>query len=223
MRCCAAGWCGKAAPVEQEVEAADARDEDEAIGRRRGWLCVALGAVGAMQLAAVTGHLTENVAALPLLWVLPLAVYLLSFVVSFELPGLYRRALVVRLLVVMLASLGYLLSKTDVSLPIGIGIGFFLLELFAACWFCAAEIYALRPTGGRAAARFYLLLAAGGAGGTALVAIGFPLIFQGELRSAARVRGDGGGGALGDVAGWRGAARAVGGLDGRLPAADGAR
>ena len=173
------GWLvWHARPIDQEVAPAEARDEGEAIGRRRGWLCVALGAVGAVQLAAVTGHLTENVAALPLLWVLPLTVYLITFVVAFELPGLYRRALVVRLLVVMLASLGYLLSKTDVSLPIGIGIGFFLLELFSACWFCAAEIYALRPTGARAAARFYLLLAAGGAGGTALVTLMFPLIFR---------------------------------------------
>jgi len=153
-------------------------DTEETIGQRRGWMCIALGAAGAMQLAAVTGHLTENVAALPLLWVLPLVVYLLSFVVAFQLPATYRRAIVVRLLVVLLASLGYLLSKTDVSLPIALGIGFFLLELFIACWFCHAELYALRPRSARAAARFYLLLATGGAGGTIVVAIGFPLLLR---------------------------------------------
>lgn len=173
------GWLvwGAARETQKAPPAVGPADE-EAMGRRRGGMCVVLGAVGAMQLAAVTGHLTENVAALPLLWVLPLAVYLLSFVVAFELPGVYRRGMVVRLLVVMLASLGYLLSKTDVSLPIGLGIGFFLLELFTACWFCNAEIYALRPVGARAAARFYLLLAAGGALGTAVVAVGFPLVFR---------------------------------------------
>ncbi len=151
--------------------------EDE-IGRRRAWMCVALAAVGALQLVAVTEHLTENVAALPLLWVLPLIVYLLSFMTAFELPGIYQRGLVVRLLVVMLASLGYLLSKTDVSLPIGLAIMFFLFELFIACWFCHAELYRLRPMGARAAARFYLLLAAGGAAGTAIAAVGFPLLLR---------------------------------------------
>ncbi len=145
---------------------------------RRWWLWLGLSAAAAMQMCAVTSHLTVNVAAIPLLWVLPLTVYLLSFVLAFEFPGLYRRGVVVRVLVVMLASLGYLLSKTDVSLPIGMAVGFFLLELFCACWFCQAEVYALRPRGARAAAGFYLLLAAGGAAGTMFVAVVSPVVFR---------------------------------------------
>ncbi len=142
------------------------------------WLPFGLSAAAAMQLCAVTSHLTVNLAAIPLLWVVPLTVYLLSFVLAFEFAALYRRGVVVRLLVVMLASLGYLLSKTDVSLPIGMGVGFFVLELFCACWFCHAEVYAVRPHGARAAARFYLLVAAGGAAGTMFVAVLSPLIFR---------------------------------------------
>ena len=71
----------------------------------------------------------------------------------------------VRLLVVLLAALGYMLSKTDVSLPIQISIGFFLAELFFACIFCHAETYALRPSHPSEATLFYLLIAAGGAAG----------------------------------------------------------
>lgn len=145
---------------------------------RRVWLPLLLSAVGAVQLCAVTSHLTENVAALPLLWVIPLAAYLLSFAVAFEAPGLYRRGVVLRLTVVMLASLGYLLSKTDVSLPMGVAIPFFLLEMFLACWFCHAELYQLRPERPSEAANFYLLLAAGGAGGTALAVVVAPLVFS---------------------------------------------
>ena len=145
-----------------------------------------LGAVASAQMGAVTGHLTQNVAAIPLLWVLPLGVYLLSFVVAFEAPGWYRRSVVVRLMVVMLASLGYLLSKTDVSLPIAFGIGFFLVELGVACWFCHAEVYRLRPfrqaqgrlAGARRATEFYLLLAGGGALGTLCVGVLSPLVFR---------------------------------------------
>ena len=115
----------------------------------------------------MTSHLSQNIAAIPLLWVLPLGVYLLTFIVAFEAPGLYRRWIMVRLLVVLLAALGYMLSKTDVSLPIQISIGFFLAELFFACLFCHAETYALRPANPGESTLFYLLIAAGGAGSTA--------------------------------------------------------
>src|SRR6202041_3768277 len=98
-----------------------------------------------MQLSAVTAHLTANIAAIPLLWILPLAAYLLTFILAFEFPLFYRRGIVVRLLVIMLASLGYAISKTDVSLPIGMAILFFLAECFFAALFCHAETYALRP------------------------------------------------------------------------------
>ncbi len=164
------------------------RDED---GAPRWWLPFGLAAAAAMQLCAVTSHLTVNVAAIPLLWVVPLTVYLLSFVLAFEFGGLYRRGVLVRLLVVMLASLGYLLSQTDVSLPIGMSVGFFVLELFCACWFCHAEVYGQRPrstssrrqaqgrlAGPRAAAGFYLVVAAGGAAGTMFVAVVSPMVFQ---------------------------------------------
>ncbi len=145
----------------------------------RAWLWFGLGAVGAVQMCAVTEHLTENVAAMPLLWVGPLAVYLVSFALAFDAPGLYRRAIVMRLLVVMLASLGYLLSKTDVTLPIALGVAFFLLELLCACWFCHAELYRLRPEAGAGTPTgFYLVVAAGGAAGTFFVSVLCPVLFR---------------------------------------------
>jgi len=133
--------------------------------------------VAAMQLSAVTAHLTSDIAAIPLLWVIPLAFYLLTFILAFEYPALYRRGIVIRFLVIMLASLGYALSKTDSSLPITINILFFLVEAFFACFFCHAEVYALRPRRTSEATVFYLLLAAGGVAGTFFVGIASPLLF----------------------------------------------
>jgi hypothetical protein len=130
-----------------------------------------------MQLSAVTEHLTQNIAAIPLLWVLPLTAYLLTFIVAFELPFLYRRGIVARFLVVMVAALGYMLTKTDMSLPIAASISFFLFELFVACYFCHAEVYALRPQHALEATRFYLLIAAGGVAGTFFIGIASPFIF----------------------------------------------
>jgi len=140
------------------------------------WLFLPMGA--AMQLSAVTRHLTENVAAMPLLWILPLAVYLLSIIVAFEFPRLLPRFIVVRLLLVLLAGLAYMLSQPDGSLPLKIGIGFFLLELFFACLFCHSEAYALRPQSSSEATLFYLLFAAGGALGSFLIGIASPMIFS---------------------------------------------
>ena len=134
----------------------------------------------AMQLSAVTSHLSQDVAAIPMLWVLPLGVYLVTFILAFEAPGAYRRWMVGRAMAVMLASLAYALSKVDTTMPIGMAIGFYLVELFVACWFCHAEVFRLRPAGGRAeeSTVFYLMVAAGGAAGTFVVAIASPLVFR---------------------------------------------
>jgi hypothetical protein len=141
------------------------------------WLWFLLPMAAAMQLSAVTSHITSNIAAIPLLWILPLAVYLITFILAFEFPRLYRRSIVVRLLVVMLASLGYAISKVDSSFPIGIAILFFLAECFLACLFCHAEAYALRPRQASETTLFYLLVAAGGVTGTFFIGIASPLIF----------------------------------------------
>ena len=145
---------------------------------RARWLWFLLPMGAAMQLSAVTSHLTINIAAIPLLWMLPLGVYLVTFIVAFEFPAVYRRGLVVRLLVVLLASLGYAISKTEVNLPIGVAILFFLAELFFACLFCHAESFALRPRRASETTLFYLLVAAGGAAGTFFIGILCPLIFS---------------------------------------------
>ena len=70
--------------------------------------------------ATERGHqlLTANIAAIPLLWILPLAVYLITLILAFQFPRLLPRGIVTRFLVVMLAGLAYMLSQVDVSLPI---------------------------------------------------------------------------------------------------------
>lgn len=148
------------------------------VGRlRRGlWFLLPMGA--AMQLTAVTSHLSQDVAAVPMLWVLPLGAYLLTFVVAFEAPWLYRRWIVGRVLAVLLASLGYALSRLDTTLPIGLAVLFFLVEVFVAGWFCHAEAYRLRPEEAEESTTFYLMVAAGGAAGTFLLAVVSPLVFR---------------------------------------------
>ena len=132
----------------------------------------------AMQLTAITAHLTQNIAAIPLLWMLPLGVYLLSFILAFEYSRFYSRPIITRLLVVFICALGYELSKTDTAFPIALTIVIFLVECFIACLFCHAETHSLRPTDPRQTTLFYLLIAAGGATGTFFIGIACPLLFS---------------------------------------------
>lgn len=145
-------------------------------GRKLLWLLLPMAA--SMQLSAVTSYITANIAPIPLLWILPLAVYLITIILAFEFPRLLPRGILARFLAVMLAALGYMLSQVDVTLPIRVGVGFFLFELLAAGLFCHSEAYALRPQRASESTLFYLLFAAGGALGAFLVGIAFPLLFS---------------------------------------------
>jgi hypothetical protein len=140
------------------------------------WVLLPMGA--AMQLSSVTSYLTANVAAIPLLWVLPLGVYLLTIILAFEFPRLIPRSIVARFLIIMLASLGYALSKQEVEWPLRISIAFFLVEAFASCLFCHSEAYRLKPQRASESTMFYLLFAAGGALGSFIIGIAFPLLFR---------------------------------------------
>ena len=140
------------------------------------WLLLPLGA--GMQLSAVTSHLTENIAAIPLLWIMPLAVYLLTLIIAFEYPRLVPQALTVRLAALSLASLGYMLTKVDATLPIKISIPIYLGELFIACLFLHSAAYELRPRAASALTGFYLVFASGGALGSFLIGIAAPLLFS---------------------------------------------
>ena len=140
------------------------------------WLLLPL--VAAMQLSAVTSYLTANIAAIPLLWILPLAAYLITLIVAFEYANFVPRPVLTRLLAVMLAGLAYMMAKADAWLPAGIGIAFFLIEMFLACLYCHVEAYALRPRATKELTAFYLMFATGGAIGSFLIGIAFPLLFS---------------------------------------------
>jgi SAM-dependent methyltransferase len=137
-----------------------------------------LAACGSMLLLSVTNHMTANVAAVPLLWVLPLAVYLLSFVLSFGLPGIYQRSLWLRLLAFALGVLGYSVYSIDTVEAIQVSVPIFLAGLFIGCVFCHAELRRLRPAASRLTG-FYLMIAFGGAAGAVFVGLLAPRIFSG--------------------------------------------
>ncbi len=141
-------------------------------------LWFALAACGSMLLLAVTNHIDENVAAVPLMWILPLAVYLLTFVFSFGSLNIYRRSLWTRLLAFALGILGYAIYNINSLIAIQVSLPIFLGGLFICCLFCHGELNRLRPHS-KDLTGFYLLIAAGGAAGAVFVGLVAPAIFKG--------------------------------------------
>jgi hypothetical protein len=145
-------------------------------GRQRiQWL--ALAACGSMLLLTITNHLTQNVAPVPLLWVLPLALYLLTFTLVFSRRGLYARWLFIRLLAVFLGAMGYAVYDPQAITAIQVTVPLFCAGLFVCCMFCHGELSRLKPAGNNLTS-FYLMIALGGALGAMFVGIIAPHIFD---------------------------------------------
>ncbi len=140
-------------------------------------LWLALSACGSILLMATTDQMCQEVAVVPFLWVLPLALYLLSFVLCFELPRVPWRPIASILFILSLVPLMIVLREAA-RLRAPIQIAAFSLTLFSGCLVCHGELYRLRPTPSRLTG-FYLTVAAGGALGGLFVAVLAPLLFNG--------------------------------------------
>jgi len=125
-------------------------------------------------LLATTNLLTQDVAPIPLLWVLPLCVYLLSFVLTFH--GRWYRRAIFHPLFVITAALAVISLFRSMEMRITSQIVIVLSTLFAACMVCHGELARIKPPA-RHLTSFYLLLSAGGAAGGIFVAIIAPTIF----------------------------------------------
>src|SRR5712692_10242690 len=137
-------------------------------------LWLALAAMGSAMLLAVTNHITQNISSVPFLWVLPLALYLVSFVFAFDHPRWYVRPMFIASLVVLLPAMAYYVP----SLNLAVAAPMYLGGLFAACMFCHGELARVKPDPTHLT-RFYLMISLGGALGAVLVAIVAPLTLPG--------------------------------------------
>ncbi|HRP03552.1 MAG TPA: hypothetical protein PLV87_01440, partial [Opitutaceae bacterium] len=150
------------------------QDESPTVGNRLLW--VAFAAVASVLLIATTNQLSQDIAVIPFLWVLPLVLYLLSFILCFDHPRWYRRGFFAGILVMgTLAVCRILYAESGSSLAFQIGS--YSVTLFAACMICHGELYRMRPTPGFLTS-FYLNIAAGGALGGLLVAVVAPFFLD---------------------------------------------
>ncbi|HUB80149.1 MAG TPA: fused MFS/spermidine synthase [Bryobacteraceae bacterium] len=129
-------------------------------------------------LLAVTTHISQNVAAIPFLWILPLSLYLLSFILCFESSGWYRRNPYLQLVAVALGGMAYGITVDQAgNMPIWWNLVLFGLGLFTCCMVCHGELARLKPDP-KYLTHFYLTIAAGGAMGGIFVGLIAPRIFE---------------------------------------------
>jgi hypothetical protein len=140
---------------------------------------VALNLVPSSLLLGVTTHLTTDVAAIPLLWVLPLALYLATFIVVFSRGGERVHPQFVRL-TPMVALLVLARMVTGIAMPMGLDVGLHLLAFFGVSMTCHGELARTRPAAGYLT-RFYLLMSLGGVIGGLFNALVAPVVFNTSL------------------------------------------
>jgi SAM-dependent methyltransferase len=148
--------------------------------RRTQVLWAVLAGCAVVLLVAVTYHLSQNVAAVPFLWVIPLVVYLLTLVLCFGGPGFYRRRLFLGLLPVAVAVMSYQLMPHVAASSLRQLIFLFCAGLFICCMVCHGELSLLKPAAPYLTT-FYLLVAAGGALGGLFAGVLSPYLFSGPF------------------------------------------
>ncbi len=139
-------------------------------------LWLGLPAVATLLLLATTNKLCQEVAVIPFLWVLPLSLYLLSFILCFDHARWYVRHLWIALLTVGVAFVVQLLAAGN-DAPLSFQIVGYTVTLFAACMVCHGELYRLKPAP-RHLTSYFLHISAGGAFGGFLVAVAAPALLN---------------------------------------------
>jgi hypothetical protein len=163
-----AGMAGETAP-----EAPPSR------GQYANW--VGCSTLGSALLLSVTNQITQNVASIPLLWIVPLSIYLLSFVICFEGRsgrGWYERRFWMTPAMLATGAMAWALCADQANLSIYVALPVFTIGLFLGCVVCHGELARSKPNPDYLT-HFYLSLATGGALGGLLVGLVSPQVFSG--------------------------------------------
>ncbi len=177
------GWCAISMfrlPTEPASIDRPSRQDGEKASSENKLLWLLLSACGSVVLLASTNQMSQDVAVIPFLWILPLSLYLISFIICFDNTRWYHRAVWVPLLLLSMSAVVYLLhqdyagERMDLFLQITI----YSAALFTCCMICHGELVRLKPPSSGLTS-FYLLVALGGALGGGFVNLVAPYLFDG--------------------------------------------
>ena len=180
MGACAIGeWkrgTSEAARRLHEEELKDAKTPPPAISRRILW--VLLPAFASLMLLATTNHVCQDVAVIPFLWVIPLALYLITFIICFDHSRWYvRPAWAIPAMLVIFMTSGLYNTPWDWSPSFVVELIVHFSAMFLICMVCHGELAKLKP-GTSHLTEYYLLMSAGGALGGLAVSLVAPLVFN---------------------------------------------
>jgi len=144
------------------------------VSRTLAWL--GLSSCASVLLLATTNQLSQDVAAGPFLWVLPLAVYLLTFILAFSQESFYSRTVYAVLLIASGAGVAHAQTQGPQS-SLTLQLAAYSVALFAGSMVCHGELYRLRPPP-RHLSAFYLWVSVGGVLGALLVSVLAPALFR---------------------------------------------
>ncbi len=140
---------------------------------------IALPALASTSLLVVTNHVCQDIAVIPFMWVLPLSLYLISFIVCFDSPQWYRpKPIAATTLVAILTIQAKHLLPGPVQLIAEASC--YLVTLLGVCLLCHGEVVRLKPAASKLT-QYYAMLSAGGAVGGIIVAIVCPILFDSFL------------------------------------------
>jgi hypothetical protein len=135
-----------------------------------------LAAAGSTLLLATTNELSERIAAAPFLWIAPLSIYLVTFMLTFDNDRWYRRSLFAAAAGAVAVFACIMLVSRPAALSLREQLGGYLTTLFVLCMACHGELAHSRPAA-RYLTAFYLSIAGGGALGGVFVAVVAPRVF----------------------------------------------
>ena len=160
--------------LEEGVGREPASTSPPGLSHRVLWLSLA--GCGTLMLLATTNQLCLDIAVVPLLWIVPLGIYLLSFILCFGSKALYSRPLFAAMLPAALLQTCYVLYRGAV-LDLKWQIISYSFTLFVCCMTCHGELVRLKPPT-RYLTAFYLLISFGGLLGGGFVTLAAPFLFK---------------------------------------------
>lgn len=177
--CC--GWCAFSFQKQQDALLAGAQPNPEPQTPAPSFfsimLWLLLPAAGSIILLATTNRMTQDVAVVPFLWILPLGIYLVSFILCFDSPRWYWRPFWSAALALAVGC-AYVGPSLRISTPLFLQLAIYSFTLFVCCMICHGELVRLKPAASHLTL-FYFFVSAGGALGGIFVNLVAPLIFKG--------------------------------------------
>ncbi|WP_321473413.1 fused MFS/spermidine synthase [uncultured Paludibaculum sp.] len=176
--CIFTGWRSYRTAVVAEASAAPEDPAPQPPTRSLYLMAIGLSAVPSMLLLSLTSHMSMDLAPIPFLWILPLALYLLTFILCFDAEGWYRRVWFLAALPFAIAAIGWLMRLDPSERPdVRLCITEYAFAFFIVCMCCHGELARLKPhpkflTG------YFLMVSIGGALGGVFVALIAPSVFN---------------------------------------------